>query len=395
MRAPGLLALPFLVLSCSSSSGTTQQPVTDGTPTTNPTVTATSIFAHAEKDQIIECTTKLCRHNENTDLIRFGDAIYMIHRTAVGQVLGPNSSLRIFRSTDEGKTFSEPVIIPAPQAPLSADDTAAKGRDIRDPSFYVVGDKLHLKTLARMPVSLPRDTGVDTRTLDMESSDGVTWTPYRQIGPNGWSFWRVKEYKGTYYAAAYQDGDASVALFTSTDAVTWTMGTTFYSDSNMADTPLEPEIVFMPSGKMMIYARNDGTDLEILGTAALKTRICWADAPYTTFDCSQVIMGQRLDGPVDFWMGKRLFVVARKHLGADGRKRTALFEFTGNFDGGPLQVVEHAEFPSAGDTAYAGVVPLKNGHLLTTWYASDVESDLTWAVAMALGTDIWRGEIQF
>ena len=107
------------------------------------------------------------------------------------------------------------------------------------------------------------------------------------------------------------------------------------------------------------------------------------------------ITGQRLDGPVDFFLGDRLFIVARKHLGTDVRKRTALFEVTGNFEGGPIDVVEHAELPSAGDTAYAGVVPLANGHILTTWYSSELATDLPWTLAIAEATDIWRGEIVF
>ena len=37
------------------------------------------------------------------------------------------------------------------------------------------------------------------------------------IGPVGWSFWRPREQAGTWYTAAYQDGDRSVVLFSSSD----------------------------------------------------------------------------------------------------------------------------------------------------------------------------------
>jgi hypothetical protein len=387
-----LLALVALVAvpACSSSSDAGQTP--DTTPG-NPTVQATAIFAHAESDQVVNCTSALCRHNENTDLIRWNGAIYMVHRTAVGQVLGPNSSLRIFRSTDEGQTFALTAVIPAPQGPLSADDQGAKGRDIRDPCFYIAGDRLYIKALARLPVASTRDSDVDTRTLYVSTADGTAFSPWAQMAPGGFSFWRIKKQGDTYYAAAYADGDAANTLFTSPDGVTWTQGTTFYS--NAADTPLEPEVVFLPSGKMLVYFRMDGDDNHLIGTSDLHTRVCWSDAPYTSFDCSQQITGQRLDGPVDFLVGNRLFIVARKHLGESGRKRTALFEVTGNLEGGPIDVVERAEFPSAGDTAYASVVPLANGHWLTTWYSSDITDDLPWALALAEGTDIWRGEIVF
>src|SRR5690349_14294393 len=41
-----------------------------------------------------DCRSQICQHNENTDLVNFDGAIYLVHRTAKSQVLGPNSSLR-------------------------------------------------------------------------------------------------------------------------------------------------------------------------------------------------------------------------------------------------------------------------------------------------------------
>jgi hypothetical protein len=83
-----------------------------------------------------DCRTGVCQHNENTDLTRWHGAIYLVHRTANSQILGPNSSLRVYRSRDEGKTFKLQAIIPAPA-----------GRDIRDPCFFVVGKRLFIKAI--------------------------------------------------------------------------------------------------------------------------------------------------------------------------------------------------------------------------------------------------------
>src|SRR5262245_66255340 len=74
-----------------------------------------------------DCRTGVCKHNENTDLTRWRGAIYFVHRTAGSQVLGPDSSLRVYRSWDQGATFQLRAIIPAPL-----------DRDVRDPSFYKV-----------------------------------------------------------------------------------------------------------------------------------------------------------------------------------------------------------------------------------------------------------------
>ncbi len=58
------------------------------------------------------CRTDVCPHNENTDLTIFDGATYLVHRTAESQVLGPNSSLRVYRSDDHGKTFDLLAVIP-------------------------------------------------------------------------------------------------------------------------------------------------------------------------------------------------------------------------------------------------------------------------------------------
>src|SRR5579871_51357 len=61
-----------------------------------------------------DCRSGICAHNENTDLIRWNGAIFLVHRTAEGQILGPDSSLRIYRSVDEGQTFTLTAVVLAP-----------------------------------------------------------------------------------------------------------------------------------------------------------------------------------------------------------------------------------------------------------------------------------------
>jgi hypothetical protein len=99
-------------------------------------------------------------------------AIYFVHRTAGSQVLGPNSSLRVYRSNDDGKQFRLRAIIPAPL-----------DRDIRDPHFYTVGERLYIKAITRLPGFALRDVGADSISVDTHSRDGKTWFPVRAIGP--------------------------------------------------------------------------------------------------------------------------------------------------------------------------------------------------------------------
>jgi hypothetical protein len=325
-----------------------------------------------------DCRTGLCGHDENTDLAIYDGATYLVHRTAESQILGPNSSLRVSRSDDHGKTWTLLAVIPAPV-----------DRDIRDPSFYVIDGQLAIKAITRLPVSSTRDSNVDSITVNTVSSDGgTTWSPLAPIGPETWSFWRVRDdADGVHYSAAYEDGDLSVKLFSSVDGQTWTPGAVIYDAA--ADTPLETELIF-GAGGVTALVRMDGTNDELLGsTGRLRTKVCTAAPPYASFACSGELDGVRLDGPVAFADGDRTFVIARKHLlGVDNKKRTALYELTG--DGG---IVEHGEFPSAGDTSYAGVAPISGDRFLVTYYSSNLHEDPPWARAMFGPTDIWQATI--
>jgi hypothetical protein len=77
----------------------------------------------------------------------------------------------------------------------------------------------------------------------------------------------------------------------------------------------------------------------------------------------------------------------------EGRKRTALYELTGDLDGGDLSIVGRGELPSAGDTAYAGVAPIDRDRFLLTWYSSPVAADPPWILAAFGPTDIWQATL--
>jgi hypothetical protein len=330
-----------------------------------------------------DCRTGVCKHNENTDLTRWRGDIWFVHRTAGSQVLGPNSSLRVYRSRDEGRSFRLRAIIPAPP-----------DRDIRDPHFYAVGRRLYIKAITRLPGFALRDTGADSISVDMHSTDGRHWTRPRPIGPVRWGFWRVVEQDGTFYSAAYEDGDLQVVLYRSRDGRRWRAGPQIYGVSE--DTPLETELVLTPSGRRMLgLVRMDGNDFELFGQQGrLRTKVCWAPRPYRRFSCRAELRGVRLDGAVAFRWGRRLFVVARKHLkGPEFRKRTALYEIRGKLEGGPIRIVEHGELPSAGDTSYAGVARLGGSRFLVTWYSSPPALDESWLTGFGGRTDIWRATL--
>lgn len=355
----------------------------DAGPPGPPWLVAPRVLVSGQSAESAECRSEICRHNENTDLVAWQGALWLVHRTATSQVLGPNSSLRVSRSTDGGASFELTAVIPAPV-----------DRDLRDPHFYLVGDHLQIKALTRLP-GLGPSAIADTVAVSTGSSDGVTWSDFTPIMPPTWSPWRVQEHGGTYYSAAYRDGDLGVSLFTSADGASWTEGAALGVAAE--DRPSEAELTFLPSGKLLALVRMDGTEDEVLGyTGRLRTQVCWADPPYASFSCPQTLEGQRLDGPLSFFHEGRLFVVARKHLGEDGRKRTALFEIQGDLKGGgELTIHEHGELPSAGDTSYAGQVSIDQDRVLVTWYAGSLEDDDDWLIGMIQPTDVWQAIIDF
>jgi len=400
MRKACLLLL--LVAACSKSE---TEPTDAGAPDAGPipaTLIDAGIFVKGVGVTNDICTPEICQHNENTDLMRWHGDIYLVHRTAVSQDLGPNSSLHIYKSSDEGTTFNQVATLLAPQDRLPNEEYpdggavtldggpgVGGGRDLRDPHFFIVNDTLHFIALTRLPVLSTRDSNVDTIAMESHTTDGTHWTPLVQVGPPGWSFWRVKEENGVLYTAAYEDGDSQVTLFSSTDGTTWTKGADVFTDS--AKTPLETELTFMPSGRLLALVRTDGDDSQVLGDTQLETQVCWSEPPYDAFHCDAPLQDVRLDGPLSFFDNGRLFVMARKHLGASNKKRTALYEITGNLEGGPLGIAERVVLPSAGDTSYAGGVKLASGDWLFSWYSGDLTLDEPWYLGMFDATDIWLG----
>ena len=60
---------------------------------------------------------------------------------------------------------------------------------------------------------------------------------------------------------------------------------------------------------------------------------------------------------------------------------------------GPFGFVDHGEFPSAGDTSYAGVAPIDDSRYVVTYYSSNLADDPPWVRAILGPTDIWQATI--
>ena len=311
-------------------------------------------------------------HNENTDLIAWQGKTWLVFRGGESSQVGsPIARLKVFQSVDLGDSVTMTAEIFMP------------GRDIRDPKFLIQDGKLVLYAISRVPGGHLRDADGLAWTVRTESSDGIHWTAPVQIYDEKWGFWRYADHGGLTYATAYNDGDTQVALLSSADGKAW-QKVSLIVDSK-PDVPSEAELQFFGDTAVSLVRMDNGTSLLDEG----HTAVCVALPPYATWDCGRVL-DKRLDGPKWFAWENRQFVMARKHLD-DGRKRTALYELHGVLSDPKAAVTlqELAEFKSAGDTAYVGVLPMGGSQFLVSWYSSDVPTDEIWASGMFTPSEIW------
>src|SRR5262245_9424453 len=185
-------------------------------------------------------------HSENTEMIRLGKRILLMFRGGEeGQIGSARARLKIFESRDRGKTFT--LLSEVNASSLPGD------RDIRDPKFVQMGDKLFLYAISRLPGFHYRDLGGEAWTVRRESSDGGrTWTAPVKTFADGtgddetfWGFWRhtLRKYKEsgkrkrTLYATGYTDFDTAVGFFASDDGITWEKRSTIID--NYDDVPSE------------------------------------------------------------------------------------------------------------------------------------------------------------
>jgi hypothetical protein len=341
-------------------------------------------------------------HNSNTDLIRFRSAWLLVHAASPYHMGTPRSRLVVRRCTDAA---------PRPDSrwePIA--ELRVPGSDIRDPIFAEIDGRLFLYALTNQGFY-----AIPSGTVLAASDDGASWSAFEPVGPPGWLFWRVRPHPSEHtpagapiwYASAYWKDHGESILLRSPDGRAWERVATIHR----GDANDETEIAFLPnadgslSDRLVATCRLEITPDTLQGHADAATLLAFADPPYTEWSRERTVRTQatRLDGPVAFADGGRLFAVARAqpgarhwpvHLGsAFARKRTALWwldpgrEAPDGKGAGAPRLVWLSDLPSAGDTAYAGIV-LHEGALFADYYTSRVDRDYPWLLGMVRATDI-------
>ena len=148
----------------------------------------------------------------------------------------------------------------------------------------------------------------------------------------------------------------------------------------------------------------------MLGSEQACTLISASVSPYEKWTFANKNYLTRLDGPVLFSVQGKLFAVGRRQVSkkppfqgqgsALARKRTSLFlvdlpkigtdsdqsDMTREHDNAS-SLLHICDFPSSGDTSYAGVV-VKDGTLYISYYSNDPAKDDPWLIGMFRPTRI-------
>jgi len=313
-------------------------------------------------------------HNSNTDMIFWRGHFWLVHAASPYHLGTPKSRLVIRRSSDARSWESVATLQVA-------------GKDIRDPKFALIGERLFLYALTNQGISAtPEGTVVST------SQDGVSWSGFQPVEPSGWLFWRPKSADGkTWYVPAYWWEHGKSVLLHSPDGLEWEQVSTIYDGEGNDETAIE----FLPDGRLLATARLEVTPDTLSGNKNASTLLAVSDPPFERWSYRKSRV-TRLDGPVLFSHAGRVFAVARHQDGRRGslmrlggvlsRKRTALYEVTEE------GLTHLSDLPSAGDTSYAGVV-LRNGFAYIDYYTSAIDRDYPWLLGMFLHTDIRMAHI--
>ncbi len=312
-------------------------------------------------------------HNSNVDLIAWHDAFYLVHAVSPYHFGTAVCHIVVKRSTD-GHRWQ-------PLAQFSS-----PGEDIRDPKFAVINGQLFLYVLVNREVE-PRPYATQVSW----TADGDHWADLTNIAPTGWLFWRPKTQDGkTWYAPAYWFQFGQTALFSTQDGIHFQHKAVISQEGAVNET----EITILPCGEMLAVARMEPDKSvfhQIVGSAKNATLISTARPPYASFDIQVSDRITRLDGPLLFNVGEDIYAVGRSQPAsrhsllqrgsAFTRKRTSLY----TVQQGKLTYI--SDFPSAGDTSYAGAV-ISGDYVYIAYYTGDINRDHLWLFSMLEPTEI-------
>lgn len=331
--------------------------------------------------------------NNNLDVVEYQGRCFLAWRTAPTHFASPKTRLVVASSEDRKAWRVEAQF--------------HLGCDLREPRFLVFNDTLFLyffRAGVNMIAFEPEHIHMSVR-----GGDGA-WSEPCEIFEPGFVVWRAKAHGGKAYMTVYRGGDiynmatrsGEVRLLTSDDGRVWEP----ISDAPQVDLPAASEAAFAfdDAGNLVATVRLE-TSGSLVCTAAADNLAQW-ETHYTPY---------KYDSAVMFGHAGRFYVIARRNVAGPfnrdlwflpqaaqntynllryslTRKRTALYRV----DLERRELAPLFDFPSKGDTAYAGVVPLDENCYYVVNYSSPLEGpDWTWIGGQLTGTHIYATELCF
>jgi hypothetical protein len=281
------------------------------------------------------------------------------------------------------------------------------GRDIREPRFLVFKNTLFLyffQAGTHLFRFEPQSIYVTSR------GDGGLWTEPQPVFNPGYVVWRARTFGNKAYMSVYNgvglyttaDRTGDLRLLVSEDGYDWKP----ISKEPQVNTVSADEGEFIFDGNGNLYAT---VRLETGGGLVCRA----AKEDLSKWEC--VHTAEKYDSALLFNHSNEFYVIARRNVaglyasGADWlpkrwqrawwlfrysmtRKRTCLYRL----DTVALKLSPLMDFPSKGDTAFAGIVPLDKDTYWVANYSCPLDGpDWPWAVGQISGTGIYDTIIHF
>lgn len=337
---------------------------------------------------------RLFKSNNNVDIMMFNGRLYCAFRSGPTHFASKDTMLHVMSSADGGNKWDKEI-------------SFSYGSDAREPRFLVFKGKLFLyffKGGANM-LSFTPDHMYAT-----EFVSGGQWTKPRKIYKPGYVVWRAKEHGGRAYMSVYygvglysnETNPTHLQLLVSDNGYEWKL--VDGSDISTETSAEEGEYEFDDDGNLYATIR-----LEMKGG-----KVCYAPKErLSAWACK--FSPYKYDSALMFRHGQDFYVIARRNVAGAydrksgllpdilrskwylvryslTRKRTALYKL----DKKKLELIPVMDFPSRGDTAYAGIVQLTKDKYLIYNYSSDIQGfDWSWLGGQLTGSKIYSTELEF
>jgi hypothetical protein len=347
-------------------------------------------------DTMAEGVVSQPSHN-NLDVIWFENRLFFAFRTSRTHFASRDTVMYIVSTTDHVNWTLEFEF--------------ANEWDLREPRFLAFDGKLffYFAQLGENPISFDPQFA-----LVSEYEGPCGWSEPERILQDEFIPWRTKTIDGVPYMIGYTGGNNIYEPGGEPLKVYW-----YTTDDGRNFTPVidgqevvleggtsETDWVIMDNGDLVAIARNEAGDE--LGWGS---KICRADASdLGTWNC--VADPKKYDSPLLFRHGQEIYLIGRRNVSEDGHydlmmrnlepaeqdmvyqvdywqkpKRCALWRV----DPEAMSVEHVMDLPSAGDTCFAGMVPLNDNAYLIYNYTSPLDDlDISWMDAQLGDTLIYR-----